>query len=309
MAALYAVHLSTGITNAAGYLASALVLATFCMGSMRWLRLAALASNSAFIFYAAVAHIPPVLVLHCILFPVNLFRLVQMERARSTARRLLRGTRHQVAESELSRPSFIVHNALADPGAALLLAEREQERVAGLLVARLPAEAANASGLHAEAAALAASRLLDAIDRFLIELMTRDPAQDQSAQIASLRSRSEILRDLHDSLGELAPLLDRAAQEGPATLAHSIAEGLATLLLFASDATASLDPEDTDLLSRMTRERSTVVERIRQDSMAEMLDRSAESTRRVYAITARYERVVWLLHRYATLLGERRGMA
>ena len=303
---LYAVHLSAGIINVAGYLASALVLATFCMRSMRWLRATALASNCAFIFYAAVAHIPPVLFLHCILFPVNVVRLTQIERARITARRLLRDTSPRIVELELSCPRFVVHGALADPAAALLLAEREQQRVAGLLVARLPGEAAEASGIHAEAAALAAPQLLDATDRFLVELMTHDPGVAQSAQIASLRSRGEILRDLHDTLGELAPLMDRVAQDGPAVLAQSIGEGLATLLLIAAEATGSSDPEDTELLSRMTQDRSGLVERIRQGSMVEMLNRTAEQTRSVYALTALYERAVWLLHRYAALLRDRR---
>lgn len=60
-----------------GYLASALVLAAFGMRDMRALRLAAIASNLAFIGYAAWAGIPPVLVLHLLLLPMNLLRLRQ----------------------------------------------------------------------------------------------------------------------------------------------------------------------------------------------------------------------------------------
>jgi|HubBroStandDraft_2_1064218.scaffolds.fasta_scaffold526991_2 hypothetical protein len=62
-----------------GYIASALVLATFSMKSMRTLRVVAIASNVAFILYALVADLHPILVLHAILLPLNIVRLAQME--------------------------------------------------------------------------------------------------------------------------------------------------------------------------------------------------------------------------------------
>ena len=58
-----------------GYLASALVLATFCMRDMRALRWLAVASNLAFVAYGAMAGLGPVLVLHVLLLPLNLARL------------------------------------------------------------------------------------------------------------------------------------------------------------------------------------------------------------------------------------------
>lgn len=66
-------------TDLAGYLASSLVLLTFTMTSMRCLRLAAITSNIAFITYAILANLPPILVLHGILLPLNLFRLYQIK--------------------------------------------------------------------------------------------------------------------------------------------------------------------------------------------------------------------------------------
>ena len=58
-------------------MASALVLATFAMQSMRPLRIMAIASNVAFISYAAAANLRPILILHSILLPLNLYRLAQ----------------------------------------------------------------------------------------------------------------------------------------------------------------------------------------------------------------------------------------
>jgi hypothetical protein len=60
-----------------GYLASLLVLATFCMRGMVALRMVAIGSNVAFIGYAALAGIGPVLMLHVLLLPMNVFRLAQ----------------------------------------------------------------------------------------------------------------------------------------------------------------------------------------------------------------------------------------
>lgn len=68
------------MTDTLGYLAAALVLATFCMRSMVALRLTAIASNVAFIAYAVQAGIHPVLALHVILLPVNAWRLMQAAR-------------------------------------------------------------------------------------------------------------------------------------------------------------------------------------------------------------------------------------
>jgi CRP/FNR family cyclic AMP-dependent transcriptional regulator len=79
MAALessFAVHM----VEAAGYLASALVFLTFYTKTMLPLRYLAIGSNVAFIIYAAFAQIHPVLLLHSILLPLNLFRLWQLQR-------------------------------------------------------------------------------------------------------------------------------------------------------------------------------------------------------------------------------------
>ena len=54
-----------------GLLAAGLVLLTFSMRSMVSLRITAIASNMAFITYAALGGMVPILVLHAILLPLN----------------------------------------------------------------------------------------------------------------------------------------------------------------------------------------------------------------------------------------------
>jgi len=60
-----------------GFLASALVLATFAMKDMIHLRIVAICSNVVFITYALVLHLLPILVLHVILLPLNSWHLAQ----------------------------------------------------------------------------------------------------------------------------------------------------------------------------------------------------------------------------------------
>lgn len=66
--------------EATGYLASALVLATFCMKTMIPLRGAAVCSNLAFIVYGLWGGVFPVLILHAVLLPLNVWRGGQMLR-------------------------------------------------------------------------------------------------------------------------------------------------------------------------------------------------------------------------------------
>jgi hypothetical protein len=64
-------------TDLIGFAAAVLVLATFCMSSMSALRWMAIASNVAFIAYGYLGGLAPVLLLHALLLPVNVYRLAQ----------------------------------------------------------------------------------------------------------------------------------------------------------------------------------------------------------------------------------------
>jgi hypothetical protein len=64
--------------NGIGYLASALVLLTFCMSTMVNLRAVAICSNFAFISYGLGAKLYPVLGLHLVLLPLNVILLLRM---------------------------------------------------------------------------------------------------------------------------------------------------------------------------------------------------------------------------------------
>ncbi|SMX24351.1 hypothetical protein [Boseongicola aestuarii] len=70
----------TGKVDLIGYIASLLVLLTFTMRSMIWLRLFGLASNIAFITYAILAELPPIFMLHVVLIAINAVRFAELRR-------------------------------------------------------------------------------------------------------------------------------------------------------------------------------------------------------------------------------------
>ena len=68
------------IVQALGYLASALVFAAFYMRTMLPLRGVAIASNVTFLGYGIALGLWPVAILHALLLPLNIVRLVQARR-------------------------------------------------------------------------------------------------------------------------------------------------------------------------------------------------------------------------------------
>ena len=77
----------TGV-DGLGFVAAGLVLGTFCMKRLVPLRAMAIGSNLVFILYGYGAGIEPVLVLHVVLMPVNLIRLLEALRVGVPAIRL-----------------------------------------------------------------------------------------------------------------------------------------------------------------------------------------------------------------------------
>jgi hypothetical protein len=145
------------------------------------------------------------------------------------AKRLLGRPELDAPDLELARPRFLSDDCLADPGAALVLGERAQERVAELLPACLPNEAATASGIDTEVAKQAVAHLLDEIDRFLTILQTKGPSGEELRHISNLQSRNETLRSVHVALGELEQLMLKAV----AGRSHELAVVLSTTVAFA----------------------------------------------------------------------------
>ena len=75
------------VVHSFGYLAAILVFCTFYMRTMLPLRCVAIASNVAFLTYGLPLGLWPVAVLHALLLPVNILRLLQIGRMMANVRR------------------------------------------------------------------------------------------------------------------------------------------------------------------------------------------------------------------------------
>ncbi len=92
-----------------GAAAAALVLLTFTTRDMRTLRLIAICSNVAFIVYGALDWLPPILVLHLTLLPLNVLRLAQLDKAAPVAAALpLQGTLRVERLQKIARGRWLV---------------------------------------------------------------------------------------------------------------------------------------------------------------------------------------------------------
>lgn len=83
-----------------GYLGGVLVFATFYLKTMIRLRLVAIASNVVFIVYASMGHLVPIMVLHILLLPLNIYRLFEVKQLISRVR--------ASGQSGMSAPELIV---------------------------------------------------------------------------------------------------------------------------------------------------------------------------------------------------------
>jgi hypothetical protein len=98
--------------HALGFVASGLVLLTFGMRSMLPMRVAAIASNLAFIAYGLSLGLTPIWVLHGVLLPLNAYRLLELQKS---ARRQ-RGCRRRRRRLSHPRPVFVTPPAYQMPG-------------------------------------------------------------------------------------------------------------------------------------------------------------------------------------------------
>jgi len=83
-----------------GYLGGALAFATFYLKTMIRLRVVAIASNVVFIIYGSMGHLVPIMVLHTLLLPLNIWRLFEVKQ-------LIRKVRASAQEG-MNAPELIV---------------------------------------------------------------------------------------------------------------------------------------------------------------------------------------------------------
>jgi phosphate:Na+ symporter len=207
--------------------------------------------------------------------------------------RLLVAVAPPLPAESLAVPQFIYDAAVGDADMALLLAEKEQMRVAARLASTLEApDPATADSVE---------RLSDEIDRFLGSIAgsgedTAAVPRTQLDRLVNLRARTEVLRLLHDTVFQLGLTRSRMPPGEAAALGDALTQGLGAVLMCADDAAREADAETVETLKRISSDRSAAVDAMRRRLV------KATNQEAVYRLTSLFERAVWLVQRYALLL-------
>jgi len=64
--------------SATGYVAAFATIFAFYSTNIRKMRISAIIANSMFILYGIINSLPPIYILHMILLPINILRLIQI---------------------------------------------------------------------------------------------------------------------------------------------------------------------------------------------------------------------------------------
>jgi phosphate:Na+ symporter len=203
----------------------------------------------------------------------------------------------------LSRPRYLYNQALREPETALMLVDREQTRIFALLPLHLGiVEPLGAEGarVDATAAEVTATLLIAAVDTFLADLADTGASRETLERVADQRARNTLLQGLHETMAELARKLAQPAEtQAIRTLGTNLSEGLGALLLTADEGVKTGDADDLRLVQQLTTDRDSVVDTLRQRAMAAERGLSGSDQELLYGLTNLFERIVWMLHRFA----------
>ena len=209
-------------------------------------------------------------------------------------------------EQDLARPRYLSQEALADPGSALDLADKEQLRLLAHLPAQLatlrPAERGEAPRVESAVRHRAGLAVSTEIQAWLRDLVEQSPGHGASARILALEQRQALIASLTETVHGFVETFSRlrAPEAPPAPLLDALLESLDLLLLTALEAAGASDPDDLATLLAMTSDRGDLMERLRRQLLAAAdpaLDHDHKSD--LFYLTSLFERVVWLLRQLA----------
>jgi len=215
------------------------------------------------------------------------FALVQLASAvlaapfNAIALRLLLWRVPESASESLARPQYLFDRSLDDADSALVLVQREQDRLAERLAWLLDPvrDAAPPPPLPTQALSQAGARVEAVVDECLLQLLAKALGRETLTEAVRLQARLRLLRDLRLAVTELA----EAAAQAPAIM--PLVEALHLLLEQFSTAT---DSEGRATLLALTEDRGAMMRRLRAthaDALAPDL---------LHRATAAFERAVWL---------------
>ena len=206
-------------------------------------------------------------------------------------------------EESKSKVQYIHDQALAEPQTAMDLAEKEQQRLAGLICEHLSnlrrgldsGKDFDGSTTHRVFAALS-----EEIHAFLTDLMETNLDGRSSERLLNLINVQNLIVSLEDEIHQLAVALNRSHRSSSLQpLTQDILEGGETILLSTLDAMNTRDNTDIALLKSITGDRGNLMESVRKSYLdsEEVLDQNDKSN--LLFVTNVFERSVWVMRQLA----------
>jgi phosphate:Na+ symporter len=147
------------------------------------------------------------------------------------------------------------------------------------------------------------TRLFHEVEHFQIAVISKQLDEITSARLGNVQGRQKVLELLEDSLHQLVGRFGDGWRGGALeALVHDVVESLDFLLICAVETATSLDADRARFLFSLSGDRSEMMSGVRNVYLSP--DRSLTPADRtlLLGITVLFERIVWMVQRYAELL-------
>lgn len=209
----------------------------------------------------------------------------------------------------LSKPVYLYEQAIEEAETALDLVEKEQARLVGLLprlLDELREEEVEGKPFEGRELFKACTIVATQCEIFIDRLMGHPQSHQTLERLMNIRSRNELLAHLQEGCRALLELLQAEFPEPAAfNLRHSLVEGLCTVLMVLEDALQEGDIADYSLILTLTSDRSAIMKNLREGLIKAENGLGIESQSKLLPATSLFERLIWLINRYAVLSEEK----
>jgi phosphate:Na+ symporter len=206
---------------------------------------------------------------------------------------------------ELSKPAFLIDEAMVEPAFAVDLVGREERRLLDLLPTMLDGIRADAgkADLSSDVVKAAGMSVARAMAAYLESILGADVERSDRERVIRLQHRTANISALFEALGNFV-VVSGTARQCPSSgrVADQMVEALHALLSALVDAVASDDPADRDLVLALLGHRDELMERIRQRVLREDPAMPPAAQEALFAATMLFERIVWLARQTTMLL-------
>ncbi|HOP47374.1 MAG TPA: Na/Pi symporter [Desulfobacteraceae bacterium] len=211
-------------------------------------------------------------------------------------------------EEALSKIKFIHEHAADTPETASLLLEKELLRLFHRIpyyLDRLRPENSENKDMDLDVYHEAFRDVSNEIQSFIADVLHKDLTIGNSETLLNIQDRHNLFIGIEDNAYQLCKFLsDNGGSRESQRLISNIIESMDAIVLTAVDATESFDAADLEILLTLTADRGPMMEKIRRSYLSSEKGLSIDDRSLVLYITNLFERTVWSLGRYGSLLSQ-----